>query len=311
MDESMIEQYQSLNNSFRKELVFHVGTDAGFYSEFNNMVLAMIFCLQNHIKFSLYSSDANFKFKDGWSDYFVPFCDEKIDSFHHKYNMRYEEPFFSAHGVERFKILYWRMRNKHTYLTSDLFYHFRNVEFERKHFSIPELGLAGNLKEMGGYIVNMIYRFNDTTQHEVSSLIDGLNLPDKYVGFHIRGGDKFVEHKLEQCSTYISKAEMLTDVRSAFVLTDDYKIVEALRMDFPQWKFYTLTRPDENGYFHKEFLLKTVSEKKKDLIKLFSAMDILKRSELFIGTFSSNPGMFLGMCMDKAYGIDFEKWLLW
>ena len=38
-------EYQKLNNSFRNELIFHVGATSGFYSEFNNMVLAMIYCL--------------------------------------------------------------------------------------------------------------------------------------------------------------------------------------------------------------------------------------------------------------------------
>ena len=42
-------------------------------------------------------------------------------------------------------------------------------------------------------------------------------------------------------------------------------------------------------------------------------MEILRASELFIGTFSSNMGMFLGMCMEKerVYGVDFDEWLLW
>ena len=54
-------EYQKLNNSFRNELIFHVGATSGFYSEFNNMVLAMIYCLQWRIKFSLYSEDAMIK----------------------------------------------------------------------------------------------------------------------------------------------------------------------------------------------------------------------------------------------------------
>ena len=61
-NELTFERYQALNRTFRKELIFHLGSDAGFYSEFNNMILAIIYCLQYHIKFSMYSLDANFKY---------------------------------------------------------------------------------------------------------------------------------------------------------------------------------------------------------------------------------------------------------
>ena len=43
-NELTFERYQALNRTFRKELIFHLGSDAGFYSEFNNMILAII-CL--------------------------------------------------------------------------------------------------------------------------------------------------------------------------------------------------------------------------------------------------------------------------
>lgn len=36
-NELTFERYQALNRTFRKELIFHLGSDAGFYSEFNNM----------------------------------------------------------------------------------------------------------------------------------------------------------------------------------------------------------------------------------------------------------------------------------
>lgn len=52
-NELTFERYQALNRTFRKELIFHLGSDAGFYSEFNNMILAIIYCLQYHIKFSM------------------------------------------------------------------------------------------------------------------------------------------------------------------------------------------------------------------------------------------------------------------
>ena len=102
-------------------------------------------------------------------------------------------------------------------------------------------------------------------------------------------------------------------MRKAFVSTDDYGVIEELKKNYPQWYFYSLTEPSERGYFYSEFQSQDKESKKKDLIKLFASMEILRASELFIGTFSSNMGMFLGMCMEKerVYGVDFDEWLLW
>lgn len=306
-----LEQYKKMNQSCRKELIFHMGCDSGFYSEFNNMVLAMIYCLLADIKFTMYSADANFKYKDGWNDYFLPFCEEVNDSFHHKFNARAEDPWFDIHGLDRWRYIWWRLHHKRTYLTFDLFCKFRMVSFSRLHLSEPKNGMEGGLRDITRQIVNMIYRFNSQTTEEIGKLIKPLHLPDKYIGFHIRGGDKFVEHQFEQCATYIQKAEQYSSLRDAFVLTDDYTIIETLRQDFPDWHFYTFTDSSESGYFHSDFQKKEGVDKKKDMIKLFAAMEILKKSEVFVGTFSSNPGMFLGMCLDNAYGVDYDEWLLW
>lgn len=61
----------------KDKLIFHLGHSAGFYSEFNNMVLAILYCKQHSIDFRLYSADANFGIRKGWRDYFLPFCAEK------------------------------------------------------------------------------------------------------------------------------------------------------------------------------------------------------------------------------------------
>lgn len=306
-----LENYKKINQSFRRELIFHMGCDSGFYSEFNNMVLAIIYCLLGGIKFTMYSADANFKYKEGWSDYFLPFCEEVDNKFHHKFNARAEDPWFDIHGLDRWRYIWWRLNNKRTYLTFDLFCKFRMVSFSRLNISTPIHGLEGGLREITRQIVNMIYRFNSQTAEEIEDLIKSLDLSPKYVGFHIRGGDKFVEHKLEQCAVYIQKAEQKTSLRDAFVLSDDYTIIEALRRDFPTWNFFTLTGSTERGYFHSDFQKMEGLDKKKDMIKLFAAIEILRKSEVFVGTFSSNPGMFLGMCMDNVYGVDYDDWLLW
>ena len=74
------EAYQQLNSSFKRTLVYHIGIDAGFFTEYTYMIHAMLYCLTHQIQFKLYSSDANFKYDKGWTDYFQPFCNW-IDSY--------------------------------------------------------------------------------------------------------------------------------------------------------------------------------------------------------------------------------------
>ena len=57
-NELTFERYQALNRTFRKELIFHLGSDAGFYSEFNNMILAIIYCLQYKIFYVFFGCES-------------------------------------------------------------------------------------------------------------------------------------------------------------------------------------------------------------------------------------------------------------
>ena len=70
----LLSRYKILNQSFPNRFVYHIGAAEGFFSEYNNMILSMLYCLEHKIQFNLYSKDANFKYDKGWSDYFAPFC---------------------------------------------------------------------------------------------------------------------------------------------------------------------------------------------------------------------------------------------
>lgn len=305
--------YQKINNSFRNELVFHLGATSGFYSEFNNMVLAMAYCLNGGIRFTLYSDDANFKVEKGWQDYFLPFCEEKHGRVFAKYNLRDSDPFFVLSGfISKMKFQLWRLFHRHTFLTFDVFQNIRTTSFERAKLSCKELGLADlGLRDFCHEIVDMIYVFNEKTKMEINSLMSEVDIPENFIGFHIRGGDKIIEADNIHYSKYIEMAESKSETRNAFVLTDDYTIIEQLRENYKTWNFYTLTREEERGYYHADFVSKSVEERNNDLIKLFASIEFLRKSEIFIGTFSSNPGMFLGMCKKQAYGVDYANWILW
>lgn len=304
-----LKEYQRINNSFKKGIIFRFGK-VGIYSELNNMIIVMLYCLQKKIKFSLYSKDAVFMLGNGWTDYFLPFCEESKNIFHSKLNTR-DDLSIVSRGA-RFVIFLYRIVFHNTLLTYDVFYRARATWFQRSHFDIPELGIKGDLRAAARSLIDIVYRFNPVIDAEIKTLISSINLPEQYISIHIRGGDKIIEHELMSINQYIEKAQLLSSNRNVFVLTDDYRIYNSLIQNFPQWNFYTLTMSDETGYNHPRFIKSNNDRKKKEMLKVFASIELIKKSEIFIGTFSSNPGMFIGMCMpkDKVFGVDYDKWMV-
>lgn len=315
-------------------MVFHLGFDAGFFSEYNNMILAMLFCLENKISFTLYSSTANFKMDKGWTDYFEPFCDEDINRNHKRFNYRMPisetKPYkkddnlffdkivnplknsFDPIQDKLIRLIYFRKSKHFDYFTYNLWNKIRSIQKDH-FFDIPELAIKGDTQEASSKLIQMTWRFNRETLERITNLISSIDLTKKYIGFHIRRGDKRNECELLKPSTYLKKAESMTSIRVAFILTDDYRIIEELHEQFPKWELLTLCNKDERGYSHQEFDKKDKEYKDKNLIKLFASMEILNKSEFFIGTFSSNPGMYLGMRRPKAkcIGMDYDSWIIW
>lgn len=40
-------KYRLLNSSFKKTMIYHIGIDAGFFTEYTYMLHAMLYCLQH------------------------------------------------------------------------------------------------------------------------------------------------------------------------------------------------------------------------------------------------------------------------
>lgn len=295
----------------------------------------MLYCLENKICFSFYSKTANFGIKDGWNDYFLPFCEEDTNENHRRFNYRmpyvrntktgnktydywfnnYINPFknlFDPFRERMRKLLYFRNSTPFDYFTYSLWDEFRSDKMMSKRFIIPELGIEGDLQEACSLLINYTWKYNSMTSEKVGTLIRSVNLPKEYIGMHIRRGDKKIEYNLFNIEDYINKAESISSIRQAFILTDDYRVITQLKSRFINWQFFTLCGQDETGYVNKEFKLKDVEFRYQNLIKLFASMDILYKSNLFVGTFSSNPGMYLGMRRPKesSVGIDLP-WTIW
>lgn len=302
----IIEKYKQLNESYNRKLIHHFGTGNGFYSELNSLLFSTLFCLQNKLQLVLYSKDAAFTFGNGWTEYFEPFCPEfKNDYIGKRISRDYINNNRDKHICYIYKIL---TRND---ILNDIYWYCRSGWFEHSHFYIPELGIDGDLKQAIKVIIPIVYRFNKSYKSIINKFIQDLDLPERFISLHVRAGDKITERNLITPQAYLEKAKMYSDCHNIFVATDDYSIYEQLRDKNSDYKFFTSSSPEDKGNNTEEFFISSPNNIKRNLIELFSSIEIFLNSELFVGTYSSNPGLFVGMLTDKRMiGMDFNNWLL-
>ncbi|MGV8093835.1 MAG: hypothetical protein AB2L24_18395 [Mangrovibacterium sp.] len=297
-----------------KTLIFHLGHSAGFYSEFNNMVLALLYCKHNNIEFKLYSKDANFKIKNGWSDFFLPFCKETKNPIHKYINERQESPKDELYINRRFWWFCWKYRKYigtpfriHTlklykflfpniYLTYELWNNFRFMTYTNDE-----------IIQMAKPLIANIYRLNWDTKNDINRFIQTLPFKE-YIGIHIRGGDKVMENRLYEPKLYMEEVKRTSTLKNIFVFTDDYRLFVQIKNENPDYNFYTIVDETDKG-FSISMMKEDIVSKRKRMIKMFASIEIMSRAELIVGTLTSNPGMFLGMRFpEKTLFIDSEKW---
>jgi hypothetical protein len=306
------EEYKLLNHSFKKKLVYRFGSGAGFFSEYNNMIFTMLYCLRNEIEFELHSSNSNVS-KKGWGEYFIPFCNENKQKWHIKYNHSWiiAKPKTLRSLFAHYYYLLLCCINKVDYVTSDLF-HIARTQRINESVQIKNLTSNEGFMILCNSLVNMTYRFNNETKAKIQQRIEAIKL-NEYVGFHIRRGDKFIEKKFNHLSEYITKAERLTDIRKAFVSTDDFEVIEELQKKYPNWKFFTLTNKEDKGFEYSKYEGMSAIRKQNHLLDFFASVDLLVKSNIFIGTFNSNVGMFVKMHRNQlpTYAVDSNDWIIW
>lgn len=305
------ETYQQINETCRQKLVFNLDSRAGFFSEYNMMILCMIYCLRNQIQFQLYSGDSLFRIRNGWTDFFQPFCPEQTSLLHQVFNYRFPR------ADLKFKLRKYiggplvRTLCQCNFLTYDLWNGLRSQSPDIPVI-IPGRKQPVEFRMLCRELVQMTWRFQPDIEQEINQSSRRVGLPRRYLGVHIRCGDKIKE--FEGCSpdAYMARLERFSDLRDVLVMTDDYRIFEQLTADYPQWRFHTLETPEHRGYWHRTNRRKPVQTKRSDYIRFFAGINLIMNSEQFVGTYSSNIGGFLGMCMDpdRCHAVDSDHWRL-
>jgi hypothetical protein len=276
------------------------------------MVLALLYCLKNKIRFSISSNGANFSLEKGWNDFFQPFCSENQEEFNINYNVR---PYQVIQN-RKFSFLtrYYKFTRGITYLTQDIWDCHRVNGFSRELIHCPELGFdTVTVLEAAKVVVANTWKYNAECLAKIEAIKKSVLLPQEYVSIHVRSGDKFLENILYNTEQYMTVLQKNTDIREVFVLTDDYTILEVLKSQYSQWNFHTLCGLSERGYYHSEFIKQSKDYRFNQHLKLFASMDLCASSVLFIGTYSSNPGMYMGMRIgeENCRCLDFDSWVVW
>lgn len=169
------QKYNKINESYN-EVCIYLGIGTGFFSEFNNLILAILYCLVNKIKFKLYLVNAKgFHANNGFEEFFMPFCKELLYNADIELNNIFN---FPKNDIE---VLLPAIKDKYgiSYLTEDVFYNMSEEDFRNSHFNIKELGIDGDIYHAFGIIAKNLFRFNEKTQKEINELIESLNLPKK------------------------------------------------------------------------------------------------------------------------------------
>lgn len=258
--------YRNVNEAFRRRLVYHIGKDCGFFVELNFMLDAMLWCLNHRIQFQLYSEDANFGTGTGWAEYFLSFCPEVHEPFHHRYNFHktptWKHIIQCSIRQKKPQLLPWKLKSIVraciARLLSFMTYHewvFLSQDVNiapLTRYVVPELRIDADYLEAYGMLARMIWRLQPEMLSHKAEVTKTLILPNLYSGIQIRGGDKITE------STLIGGLPIMGRLQPSagehvFVLTDDYRLFDEISQHYPRVYLHTLCQPTERGYYHQQF----------------------------------------------------------
>ena len=329
------EKWRKLNASFKKKLVYRLGDSAGLFSEINNMFFAMVWALDNKVRFELCSQRSNLG-DEGWNDFFEPFTGEKCSEFLVRNNRRFVS---DIKGYDKKKVMAGKKKEKIDFLTQDIFKRFfENRAFAEKVFDFPELGIAGGSFAAAAGLARAFYRLNAATETAVrhlaatrlrmvlfhgsgafeaengagtgSGLAGSGELPEKYIAVQMRAGDIRKEaawrrQGLLGAAPYARKiremcsGEGLAGVRTVFAFADDFRLVEELAAVLPEFRVYTLCGEEERGFDYEAFMAQDAEARRRGILKILANVELCRGSLRFIGTRVSNPSWFLRLIMPE------------
>jgi len=283
-DGSLLGYYRAVNEARRECLVYHLGR-RGFCAELTSVALAMAYAWHHDLQLVLDSSEFAYRFRDGWSDYFQPFCSDVSE--------------VPADRIrERFRFEDRR--------------HFQNLRaFAPETFGFGVLRFD-DLQPRIGNFTRLMFQLGYESECAVRRLRERLRLPRDYIAIHVRRGDKVGDEDVSYpVERYFAKLEQLGGLgrSTVFVLSDDSATVEEvrghLRSTGHQNRVVSLCLPEHAGFSVKKLqagkdfagsgrTFDTDQEyreyAREETHRLLAEISIAARATRFVTTLHSNVG---------------------
>ncbi len=301
----------------RKNNIIYSLTTRGLYSELFNLSLALVYAQHNHLSLKLNTWLWNARISKGWMDYFEPTidcCNNPLSSQDKVYTKEkpwigkiYYKPseFFNYYLKYTLNTIYCFL-HPHDYLTKDVFENMRSCTFIKNM-------QKDNLFEQMAIKFQYFYRLNSNTKKFIEQRKQYLNIPDDYIGIHIRRGDKIISKEMQDIhlDQYIDKIIEYKEIsKNIYIATDDINVIEYIKQQLKDSNISIFYNKSNNnrGFKEEDFNHAPKDIKYQETINVLFDMELLIHSKFFIGTYTSNLSrvvpFFLGL--DRCISLDNE-----
>ena len=265
---------------------FGCSKTSGFGADYLAFIRGLINCLDRGIGFRLtkITSPHGFTIKNGYTDYFRPFCEYVTGRFHETINrnpLPYQRVFPFVKPLAR-SLLRFTSVPKADYFAFDMA---GDYGLGESCFFSKGITYLAKRKQL----MRALWVYNDQTTNQVESFKFSISLPQNYIAMCIRRGDKRTEHSYVNLERYYEVISGLnTRYPTIFLATDDYSIVKQTIELFSEYDIITLSENTDKGYVHSEFRNLPARERRYRTVRFLAQLDIMRSAEIFIGSQTTN-----------------------
>ena len=276
--------------------------------------MGILYAEQEGLTFTMNSVHSNITYKNGWADYFRPFCKEFNNELRRKDFQFWETSGHMNKRKRRYAIRGYFQVGFDSVFTHQIWWKIWGKHFEEKAYSSPKYGFI-NLSgvDAATNVLNNIWNLNEELESWICNQKKQLGFDDvQYVAVHMRRGDKVsgTTKEADEVATNSFADEILklpAHIKTVYVLTDDYARIGELQTMLPaDYKIITLCERGENGYDNGLFTKLSPEIRFNRIKRLLLETEICRKADFFIGTYVTNLSKLIVLLRNNECSLSIE-----